>query len=53
MLCIRIRPIKWLKPYINLEKQKKVEAEKKSDKVEKTLYKLMNIAAYGITMEKV
>ena len=40
----------WLKPYVKFNTQK-IEAEKNGDKDEKTLYKLMNIAVYGKTME--
>ena len=32
----------WLKPYIEFNTQKRIEAEKNYDKVEKALYKFMN-----------
>ena len=41
----------WLKQYVEFNTQKRVEAEKNGDKDGKELYKLMNIAAYGKTME--
>ena len=41
----------WLKPYVELNIQKWIEAEKNGDKNGKVLYKLMNGAAYGKTME--
>ena len=36
----------WLKPYIELNTQKRTEAEKINDKDRKTLNKLMNNAIY-------
>ena len=36
----------WLKPYIELNTQKRTEAEKLNDKDRKTLNKLMNNAIY-------
>ena len=42
----------WLKPYIEFDTQKRIEAEKNNDKDGKTLYKLMNNAIYKKTMEK-
>ena len=41
----------WLKPYIEFNAQKRMEAEKNNDKNGKALYKLMNNAIYGKTME--
>ena len=41
----------WLKPYIEFNTQKRIEAEKKNDKDGKALYKLINNAIYGKTME--
>ena len=41
----------WLKPYIEFNTQKRLEAEKNGDKDGKVLYKLMNSAVYGKTME--
>ena len=37
----------WLKPYIEFNKQKRLEREKNGDKDGKALYKLMNNAIYG------
>ena len=43
---------KWLKPCIELNTQKRIEAEKKNGgKDKKTFYKSMNNAVYGKTME--
>ena len=41
----------WLKPYIEFNRQKRIEAEKNNDKDGKGLYKLMNNAIYRKTME--
>ena len=41
----------WLKPYIEFNIQKRIVAEKNSDKDGKALYKLMNDAICGKTME--
>ena len=41
----------WLKPYVEFNTQKRIEAEKNSDKDGKALYKLMNNAVHGKTME--
>ena len=41
----------WLKPYIEFNTQKRIEAEKNNDKDGKVLCKLMNNAIYGKTME--
>ena len=41
----------WLKQYVEFNTQKRVEAEKNGDKDGKGLYKLMNNAPYGKTME--
>ena len=43
----------WLKQYVELNTQKRTEAEKNGDKDGKTLYKLMNNAAYGKTMANI
>ena len=43
----------WLKPYFQFNTQKRIEVEETGDKDNKALDKLMNIAAYGITMRKV
>ena len=37
----------WLKPYIEFNTQKRIEAEKNNDKYGKALYKLMNNAMHG------
>ena len=42
----------WIKPYIEFNTRKTIEAEKNGDKDGKALYKLMNKAVYGETMEK-
>ena len=41
----------WLKQYVESNTQKRVEAEKHENKDRKALYKLMNNAVYGKTME--
>ena len=41
----------WLKPYVEFNKLKRIEAEKNGDKDGKALYKLMNNAVYGKTIE--
>ena len=41
----------WLKPYLELNTKKRIETRKNGDKDGKTLYKLMNNAVYGKTME--
>ena len=41
----------WLKPYIEFNTQKRIEAEKNGDKDGKLLYKSMNNGIYGKTME--
>ena len=41
----------WLKPYIEFNTQKRLEAEKNNDKDAKTLHKLINNTIYGKTME--
>ena len=44
----------WLKPYVEFNTQKRIEAEKKNgDKDGKVLYKFMNNAVYGKTLENV
>ena len=42
----------WLKPYIEFNARKMMEAEKNGDKDGKVLCKLMNNAEYGETVEK-
>ena len=41
----------WLKPYFEFNTQKVIEAEKNDDKDGKALYKLMNNAVHGKTIE--
>ena len=41
----------WLKQYVEFNTQRRIEAEKNGDKDGKGLYKLMNNAPYGKTME--
>ena len=41
----------WLKQHVEFNTQKRLEAEKNGDKDGKALYKLMNNAVYGKTME--
>ena len=48
---LELNQSQWLKPYIEFNTQKRIEAEKNEDKDEKGLYKLMNNAAYRKTME--
>ena len=43
----------WLKPYIQFNTKKRIEAWKNGDRDGKTLYKLMNNTLYGKTMENV
>ena len=40
-----------VKPYIEFNTQKRIEAQKNSDKDGKALYKLMNNAVYGKSMD--
>ena len=48
---LELNQFQWLKQYVEFNTQKGIEAEKNGDKDGKELYKLMNIAAYGKTME--
>ena len=41
----------WLKPYVEFNTKKLMEAEKEGDKDGKALFKLMNNAVYGKAME--
>ena len=41
----------WLKPYVEFNTKKIMEAEKEGDKDGKALFKLMNNAVYGKAME--
>ena len=47
---LELNQFQWLKQYVEFNTQK-TEAEKNGDKDGKELYKLMNIAVYGKTME--
>ena len=40
----------WLKPYVEFNTQKRIEAEKNGDKDGTELYKLINNAVYGKTV---
>ena len=52
MHCIlKFNESQWLKPYIEFNTQKIIEAEKNNGKDGKALYKLMNNAIYGKLME--
>ena len=44
---IEFNQSQWLKPYVEFNTQKRIEAEKNNDKDGKVLYKLMNNAIYG------
>ena len=49
---LRLKPkSQWLKLYVEFNAQKRVETEKNGSKDGKVLYKLMNNAVYGRTME--
>ena len=48
---LELNQSQWLKPYIEWNKHKKIEADKNGDKDTKVLYKLMNNAVYSKTME--
>ena len=48
---LEFNQLQWLKPYIEFNTQKGIEAEKSNDKDGKALYKLMNNAIYGKSME--
>ena len=43
----------WLKPYVDFNTQKRLEADKNEGKDEKTLYKLMSNGVYSKTTENV
>ena len=46
-----LNPWQWLKPYIELNTQKRIAAKKIEDKDGKTSYKLMNNAGYDETIQ--
>ena len=48
---LEIYQSQWLKTYIEFNIQKRIEEEKNNDEEGKALYKLMNNATYGKTME--
>ena len=43
---LELNQSQWLKPYVEFNKQKRIEAERNGDKDEKALDKLMNNAIY-------
>ena len=45
--------LQWQKPYVEFNKSKRIEADKHGYKDRKALYKLINNAVYGKTMENV
>ena len=51
LLVLQFNQSQWLKPYVESNTQKRIEAEKHADKDGKALYKLMINAVYGKTME--
>ena len=52
MHCVsELNQSEWLKPYVEFNVHKRIKAEKNGEKDGKVLYKLMNNAAYGKTME--
>ena len=51
LLVLQFNQSQWLKPYVECNTQKRIEAEKHADKDRKALYKLMINAVYGKTME--
>ena len=48
---LELNQSQWLKPYIELNTLKRIEAEQNNDKDGKALYKLMNNAIYGEKMK--
>ena len=50
---LELNESQWLKKYVELNTQKRIEAEKNGHKNGKTLQKLMNNGVYGKTMENV
>ena len=44
---LEFNQLEWLKPYIEFNTQKRIEAEKNNDKDGKALHKLMSNAIYG------
>ena len=49
---LEFNQLQWLKPYVEFNTQKRIEAGKNEDKDGKTLHKLMNKAVHGIMMKK-
>ena len=43
---LKLSQSQWLKPYVEFNKQKRIETDINGDKGEKVLYKLMNNAVY-------
>ena len=48
---IRVSQSQWLNPYVEFKKQKRIDAERPGDMYEQAIYRLMNNAVYGGTME--
>ena len=48
---LELNQSQWLKPYVEFNKQKRIETPKKGDQDEKVLYKLMSNAVYCKRME--
>ena len=48
---LEFKQSQWLKPYIEFDTHKRLEAEKNGDKNRKSLYKLLRNAAYCKTTE--
>ena len=48
---LKFNESQWLKQYVEFNTQKGIEAKKIGDKDRKALYKLINNAVYGKTME--
>ena len=49
--ALELNQSQWSKPYVEFNTQKRIEAEKNDDKDGKELYRLMNNAVYGKTIE--
>ena len=52
LLVLQFNQSQWLKPYIKINSQKRIETEKHGGKDGKALYKLIINAAYGKTMKQ-